>query len=144
MDLRRCVLHGAGAPLGAILNFLLQLGFREVGSAFRVDSLSPVERSIAADVAQLGLLMPFMCARSRPPAPVCFLGSKPRTKYTWHIESAGLQALVGRMHQATPGLLMPVAERPIVPADSYTLSALHRLPQHGRARDGQQPPYNWL
>ena len=55
------MLRCAGAPLGAILNFLLQLGFREVGSAFRVDSLSAVERTIAADVAQLGLLMPFMC-----------------------------------------------------------------------------------
>ena len=60
ISLLRC----AGAPLGAILNFLLQLGFREVGSAFRVDSLSAVERTIAADVAQLGLLMPFMCAPS--------------------------------------------------------------------------------
>lgn len=57
-------LRCAGAPLGAILNFLLQLGFREVGSAFRVDALSSVERTIAADVAQLGLLMPFMYAPS--------------------------------------------------------------------------------
>ena len=54
-----CVLR-AGAPLGAILNFLLQLGFREVGSAFRLDSLSRVERTIASDIAQLGLLMPFL------------------------------------------------------------------------------------
>ena len=54
------MLCSAGAPLGAILNFLLQLGFREVGSALRVDRLSAVERTIAADVAQLGLLMPFM------------------------------------------------------------------------------------
>jgi hypothetical protein len=50
----------AGAPLGAILNFLLQLGFREAGSVLRVDRLSAVERTIAADIAQLGLLMPFM------------------------------------------------------------------------------------
>ena len=53
------MLH-AGAPLGAILNFLLQLGFREVGSAFRLESLSRVERTIASDIVQLGLLMPFM------------------------------------------------------------------------------------
>ena len=52
--------------MGAILNFLLQLGFREVGSAFRVDSLSTVERTIAADVAQLGLLMPFMYTPLHP------------------------------------------------------------------------------
>ena len=50
----------AGAPLGAILNFLLQLGFREVGSAFRLESLSRVERTIASDISQLGLLMPFL------------------------------------------------------------------------------------
>lgn len=55
-----CLLPCAGAPLGAILNFLLQLGFREVGNAFRVDALSKVEATIAADVAQLGLLMPFL------------------------------------------------------------------------------------
>ena len=54
------ILCSAGAPLGAILNFLLQLGFREVGSTLRVERLSAVERTIAADVAQLGLLMPFM------------------------------------------------------------------------------------
>ena len=67
-------LRNAGAPLGAILNFLLQLGFREVGSAFRVGALSSVERTIAADVAQLGLLVPFMYA----------------PLISWHTKPAGL------------------------------------------------------
>ncbi|KAK9917411.1 hypothetical protein WJX75_004051 [Coccomyxa subellipsoidea] len=49
----------SGAPLGTILNFLLQLGFREVGSPFALSELDDTQRHIAADMAQLGLLMPF-------------------------------------------------------------------------------------
>ena len=67
-----CMLR-AGAPLGAILNFLLQLGFREVGSAFRLESLSRVERTIASDIAQLGtphalhVILPPFSNHMRPP-----------------------------------------------------------------------------
>ena len=49
-----------GRPWEPSSTSLLQLGFREVGSAFRLESLSRVERTIASDIAQLGLLMPFM------------------------------------------------------------------------------------
>ena len=49
----------AGAPLGTILNFLLQLGFRDVGSPFALADLDSVQHNIAADMAQLGLIMPF-------------------------------------------------------------------------------------
>lgn len=49
----------AGVPLGTILNFLLQLGFQEVGSPFALTDLDNTQRSIAGDMAQLGLLMPF-------------------------------------------------------------------------------------
>ena len=45
-----------------MLNFLLQLGFREVGAPFAAASLRAPERGIAADLAQLGLLLPFRCA----------------------------------------------------------------------------------
>ncbi|KAK9827695.1 hypothetical protein WJX81_001241 [Elliptochloris bilobata] len=48
-----------GEPLGEVLNFLLQLGFREVGAPFAASALRPSERGIAADLAQLGLLLPF-------------------------------------------------------------------------------------
>ena len=51
----------AGEALGAMLNFLLQLGFREVGAPFAAASLRAPERGIAADLAQLGLLLPFRC-----------------------------------------------------------------------------------
>ena len=54
-----CCCASAGAPLGTILNFLLQLGFREVGSPFALSELDDTQRHIAADMAQLGLLMPF-------------------------------------------------------------------------------------
>lgn len=49
----------AGEPLGEVLNFLLQLGFREVGAPFAASTLRAPERGIAADLAQLGLLLPF-------------------------------------------------------------------------------------
>ncbi len=49
----------AGEALGEVLNFLLQLGFREVGAPFAVSALRAPERGIAADLAQLGLLLPF-------------------------------------------------------------------------------------
>ena len=49
----------AGEPLGEVLNFLLQLGFREVGAPFAASALRAAERGIAADLAQLGLLLPF-------------------------------------------------------------------------------------
>ena len=42
-----------------MLNFLLQLGFREVGAPFAASTLRAPERGIAADLAQLGLLLPF-------------------------------------------------------------------------------------
>ena len=51
-----------GAPLGAALNFLLQLGFRAAGTPFALASLDDAQRAMAADVSQLGLLMPFKCA----------------------------------------------------------------------------------
>ncbi|CAL8465169.1 g4704 [Coccomyxa elongata] len=47
------------APLGTILNFLLQLGFRDVGSPFALAELDDIQRNIAGDMAQLGLIMPF-------------------------------------------------------------------------------------
>ena len=55
---RRCI-GRAGEPLGEVLNFLLQLGFREVGAPFAASMLRAAERGIAADLAQLGLLLPF-------------------------------------------------------------------------------------
>lgn len=45
--------------MGTILNFLLQLGFRDVGSPFALADLDDIQRNIAADMAQLGLIMPF-------------------------------------------------------------------------------------
>ena len=44
-----------------VLNFLLQLGFREAGSAFALATLDDAQRAISADMSQLGLLMPFRC-----------------------------------------------------------------------------------
>jgi hypothetical protein len=52
----------AGAPLGTMLNFMLQLGFREVGRPFALAELDATQRTIAADMALLGLVMPFKCA----------------------------------------------------------------------------------
>ncbi len=49
----------AGESLGEVLNFLLQLGFREVGAPFAAAALRAAERGIATDLAQLGLLLPF-------------------------------------------------------------------------------------
>lgn len=59
---RRCPC--AGLPLGVVLNFLLQLGFREAGSALALASLDDAQRAISADMSQLGLLMPFRWAAS--------------------------------------------------------------------------------
>ena len=50
---------GAGLPLGVVLNFLLQLGFREAGTAFALSALDNTQRAISTDMSQLGLLMPF-------------------------------------------------------------------------------------
>ena len=48
-----------GAQLGTILNFLLQLGFKDTGSPFALASLDEMQQGIVADVAHMGLLMPF-------------------------------------------------------------------------------------
>ncbi len=45
-----------------MLNFLLQLGFRETGRPFVLASLDKTQVTIAAEMAQLGLIMPFKCA----------------------------------------------------------------------------------
>ena len=79
----------AGVPLGTILNFLLQLGFREVGSPFALANLDDVQRSIAGDMAQLGLLMPFMYVLL-----VSFSKSLVRNKRMFHLEEAFETSLV--------------------------------------------------
>ena len=42
-----------------VISFLLQMGFREVGVPFPLDSLNPLQANIAAHLSQLGLLAPF-------------------------------------------------------------------------------------
>jgi hypothetical protein len=61
------LLPWAGESLGEVLNFLLQLGFREVGAPFAAAALRASERGIATDLAQLGLLLPFRHAAPVPP-----------------------------------------------------------------------------
>ena len=43
------------------MGFLLRLGFREVGAPFALSPLPTLERKILADLAQLGLVLPFRC-----------------------------------------------------------------------------------
>ena len=54
----------AGGELVHVISFLLQMGFREVGVPFPMEGLNPLQANIAAQLSQLGLLMPFRC-------PVC-------------------------------------------------------------------------
>ena len=42
-----------------VISFLLQMGFREVGVAFPLANLNPLQANIAAHLSQLGLLAPF-------------------------------------------------------------------------------------
>jgi len=44
-----------------VISFLLQMGFREVGVPFPLEGLNPLQANIAAQLSQLGLLMPFRC-----------------------------------------------------------------------------------
>ncbi|KAL0048027.1 hypothetical protein WJX82_006028 [Trebouxia sp. C0006] len=49
----------AGGELVHVISFLLQMGFREVGVPFPLQGLNPLQANIAAQLSQLGLLMPF-------------------------------------------------------------------------------------
>lgn len=51
----------AGGELVHVISFLLQMGFREVGVPFPLEGLNPLQANIAAQLSQLGLLMPFRC-----------------------------------------------------------------------------------
>ena len=51
----------AGSELASAVSFLLQLGFLEPGRPSRAAPLTPLERTIAGHLAQLGLLLPFRC-----------------------------------------------------------------------------------
>lgn len=49
-----------------VISFLLQMGFRKVGVPFQLGQLNPLQKSMAAHLAQLGLLLPFKYAVSCP------------------------------------------------------------------------------
>ena len=49
----------AAAQLASVLNFLMQLGFRQIGQPYPLSGLGPLEQRIAAHMAQLGLLFTF-------------------------------------------------------------------------------------
>lgn len=49
----------AGGELVHVISFLLQMGFMEVGVPFPLVGLDPLQANIAAQLSQLGLLMPF-------------------------------------------------------------------------------------
>ena len=51
----------AGGELVHVISFLLQMGFGEVGVPFPLEGLNPLQANIAAQLSQLGLLMPFRC-----------------------------------------------------------------------------------
>jgi hypothetical protein len=58
----------AGGELVHVISFLLQMGFREVGVPFPLQGLNPLQANIAAQLSQLGLLMPFRCPFCLPHA----------------------------------------------------------------------------
>ena len=49
----------AGTRLSAVVGFLLQLGGQGVGSPLPLRAMDDLQVSIAADLAQLGLILPF-------------------------------------------------------------------------------------
>ena len=42
-----------------VIGFLLQMGFRKVGVPFLLGEMNPLQKAMAAHLAQLGLLLPF-------------------------------------------------------------------------------------
>ena len=58
----------AGGELVHVISFLLQMGFGEVGVPFPLEGLNPLQANIAAQLSQLGLLMPFRCPFCLPHA----------------------------------------------------------------------------
>lgn len=48
-----------GARLAKVVSFLLQLGCQGVGQPLAMENFDDLQRSVAADLAQLGLLLPF-------------------------------------------------------------------------------------
>ena len=49
----------AGGELVRVISFLLQVGSMGVGVPFPLVGLDPLQANIAAQLSQLGLLMPF-------------------------------------------------------------------------------------
>lgn len=49
----------AGNELVHVIGFLLQMGFRKVGVPFLLGEMNPLQKAMAAHLAQLGLLFPF-------------------------------------------------------------------------------------
>lgn len=53
----------SGEELSSLISFLLQLGFRQIGVPWTLDSVTPMQRTIAGHMCQLGLLMPLQQRR---------------------------------------------------------------------------------